>query len=102
MDQGTSTKCYIEEYDNGKGRLSARLREKGTGRPVALRGVVSLSDRRHFTRFMNAAGASKTEVPDVFTKDGDHDCIIISGDVEIDSPDELRFVHNDHISYLVA
>ncbi|MCI4659727.1 hypothetical protein [Cryobacterium zhongshanensis] len=102
MDQGTSTKCYIEEIDNGKGRLSARLREKGTGRRVDLRGVVSVADKRHFTRFMNAVGASKTSVPDVFTKDGDHDCIVISGDVDIDSPDELRFVHNDNISYLFA
>lgn len=102
MDQGTSTKCYIEEYQNGKGRLSARLREKGTGRKVDLRGVVSLADKRHFTRFMNAAGASKSTAPGFFMKDVEQDCIVISGSVDIDSPDELRFVHNDDICYQVA
>jgi hypothetical protein len=102
MNQDMSAKCYIEEYRNAKGLLTARLREKVTGRSVALHGAPSVADKRHFVRFMNAAGASRTAVPDVFTKDGNEDCIVISGDVDIDSPDELRFVHNEHISYLFA
>jgi hypothetical protein len=39
-------------------------------------------------------------MPDAFTKDGDSDCIIVTGDLDFDAPDEIRFVNNDRLSYL--
>lgn len=100
MAQVKSTKCYIEEYRNDQGQLSARLREKVTGRKVDL-GIATLEGRQAFLRFLSAAGATKTAIPDAFTKDGDKDCVVVSGDLDFDAPDEIRFIHNDNLSYLV-
>jgi len=102
LDEGVSTNCYLEEYLNPKGVLTMRLREKVTGRKVGLRGSSSAADKRHFIRFMNAAGVSRSRVPAVFSKDCEQDCIVISGDVDIDSADELMFIHNDNITYMFA
>ncbi len=57
MNQIKSTKCYIEEYKNEQSQLSARLREKGTGRKVDL--GLTLDGKQHFLRFLSAAGANK-------------------------------------------
>lgn len=95
-----STKCYIEEYKNEQGQLSARLREKGTGRKVDL--GLTLDGKQHFLRFLSAAGANKAAMPDVFTRDGQEDCILVSGDLDFDAPDELRFTYNEKLSYTFA
>lgn len=97
---GKSTKCYIEEYKNEQGRLSARLREKGTGRKVDL--GITLDGKQDFLRFLSAAGANKGVMRDVFAKDGEEDCVIVSGDLDFDSPDEIRFIYNEKLSYTFA
>ncbi|MEW1808433.1 hypothetical protein [Pseudarthrobacter sp. NPDC080039] len=97
---GKRTKCYIEEYKNEQGLLSARLREKGTGRKVDL--GITLDGKQDFLRFLSAAGANKGVMPDVFAKDGGEDCVIVSGDLDFDSPDEIRFIYNGKLSYTFA
>lgn len=96
-----STRCYIEEYENERGQVSARLREKGTGRKVDL-GLTSDAARSDFLRFLSAAVPHRTEMPDVFTKDGDADFVVVAGDVDFDAPDEIRFHFNDRLSYSYA
>lgn len=101
MSQHKSTKCYIEEYDNDRGQLSARLREKGTGRKVDL-GITAAS-KQHFLRFLSGAHAQKAVLPGLFSKGGDaEDCIVVSGDLDFDAPDEIRFIYNEKLSYLIA
>lgn len=101
MSQIKSTKCYIEEYKNERGQLSARLREKATGRKVDL-GIATVEGKQHFLQFLGTAGANKAATPDAFSRDGDEDCILISGDLDFDAPDEIRFIHNEKLSYLFA
>ena len=62
MSQTKSTKCYIEEYENEQGQLSARLREKGTGRKVDL--GLTLDSKHDFLRFLSSAG--RAEDPDTW------------------------------------
>ncbi|MDP9999015.1 hypothetical protein [Pseudarthrobacter sulfonivorans] len=100
MSQTKSTKCYIEEYKNEQGQLSARLREKGTGRKVDL--GLTLDSKQHFLQFLTAAGANKAAMPDVFSRDGDDDCVVVSGDVDFSAPDEIRFIYNEQLSYTFA
>lgn len=95
------TRCYIEEYENERGQLSARLREKKTGRKVDL-GLTTAVDKQEFLRFLSAAGPNRAAIPDVFSKDGDADFIAVSGDIDFDAPDEIRFVFNDRLSYIYA
>ena len=100
MTETKSTKCYIEEYKNERGQLSARLSEKETGRKVDL--GLTLDGKQHFLRFLSAAGAQKALIPDVFSKDGEEDCVVVSGDLDFDAPDEIRFIYNEKLSYTVA
>ena len=101
MSQTKSTKCYIEEYKGEGGQPGARLREKATGRKVDL-GMTTAEGKQHFLQFINAAGANKTAIPEAFTKDGDEDCILVSGDLDFDAPDEIRYIYNENLSYLFA
>lgn len=73
MSQIKSTKCYIEEYENERRQLSARLRGKVTGRKVDL--GLTEGNKRDFLRFLSGAHAQKTVIPDVFSRNGDKDCI---------------------------
>lgn len=97
----SSTRCYIEEYENERGQLSARLREKVTGRKVDL-GLTSAAARNDFLRFLSSAVPHRAKLPDVFTKDGDADCVLVSGDLDFDAPDEIRYLFNDRLSYTYA
>ncbi|WAH99730.1 hypothetical protein [Arthrobacter sp. MMS18-M83] len=99
MSQTKSTKCYIEEYETEPGHVGLRLREKATGRKVNL-GTTTAPGKQHFVQFLAAAGAFKTRMPDIFSRDGDKDCILVSGDLDFDAPDEIRYIHNDQLSYL--
>jgi hypothetical protein len=54
----------------------------------------------HFLRFPQVAQVSRSEMPHLFSKDQDEDCIVISGDVDFDAPDEIRYIHNASLSYL--
>lgn len=41
-------------------------------------------------------------MPDVFTKDGEEDCISVTGDLDFDAPDEMRFIYNERLEYVFA
>lgn len=101
MGRTQVTNCYIEEYENDRGQPGARLREKLTGRKVDLGATID-SEARHFLDFLRAAQANRALMPDVFSKDGEDDCIVVSGYVDFDAPDEIRFIHNANLSYLFA
>ena len=101
MSQTSSTKCYIEEYEIEPGRLGARLREKTTGRKVDL-GAASSEDHQHLLHFLSAAAMHKAAMPDAFTKDGEVDYVAVTGEVDFDAPDELRYIYNEQLSYLFA
>jgi len=93
-----STRCYIDEYVNEQGRASARLREKRTGRKVDL-GFADTAAQQHFLQFLSAAERHGDEMPEVFDKDGDADCVVVSGDLDFDAPDEIRFIFNERLAY---
>lgn len=93
-----TTRCYIDEYTNDAGALSARLREKLTGRKVDL-GIANGEARTHFLQFLSAAKQNQAIFPDYFDKDAD-ESIVVSGEVDFAAPDEIRYVHNGELSYL--
>lgn len=97
----TTVECYIEEYANDQGRLSARIRQKKTGKKVDL-GFVGVESRNHFLRFLSAAMQNADHIPGVFLKDDDADCIKVSGDLDFEAPDEIRFMPNERLTYLFA
>jgi hypothetical protein len=101
MSRANSTKCFIEEYENERGQRCARLREKVTARKVNL-GLTTVEGKQDFLRFLGAAAMNKTAIPDVFSKDGDGRCIVVSGDIDFDAPDEIRYVYNPRLSYVFA
>lgn len=98
MSKSKNTKCYIEEYEVGPGQIGARLREKVTGRKVDL--GITLDGKQDFLRFLGSARANVGLMPEVFSKDNLDDCVLVSGDVDFDAPDEMRYVYNDKLSYL--
>lgn len=79
--------------------MSARLREKATGRKVDL-GMTTAERKENLRRFLSSAGANKSEMPAVCTKEGDEGCILVPSDLDFDAPDEIRFIHNEKLSYL--
>lgn len=99
MSDVTEVRCYIEEYRNAQGQRAGRLREKGTGRKIDL-GLASEVEVQKFLFFLSSAAANRAVMPDVFSRDGDNDAVAVSGEVDFDAPDELRFVFNDRLAYL--
>ncbi|KTR92600.1 hypothetical protein NS220_14270 [Microbacterium testaceum] len=99
MSDVTKVLCYIEEYRNAQGQRAGRLREKGSGRKVDL-GLAPEAETQKFLFFLSAAAANRSVMPDVFSRDGGDDAIAVSGDVDFDAPDELRFIFNERLSYL--
>lgn len=95
----TTMKCCIEEYENEQGRLSARLRQKGTGKKVDL-GFVDAEALQHFVRFLSAAKQNQTLIPGAFSKDSEEDSVVVSGNLDFDAPDEVRFLPNERLQYL--
>lgn len=95
----TTVKCYIDEYENEQGQLSARLRQKNTGRKVDL-GFVDVGARQQFLRFLGVAKQNQALMPNVFSKDSEEDSVVVSGDLDFDAPDEIRFVPNADLQFL--
>jgi hypothetical protein len=93
-----ATRCYIDEYTNEAGTLSARLREKITGRKVDL-GIADAEARTHLLQFLSAAKQNQADFPDYFDKDAD-ESIVVTGEVDFDAPDEIRYLYNGELSYL--
>ncbi|MAO34764.1 MAG: hypothetical protein CMP12_02430 [Zunongwangia sp.] len=101
MIAAKSTKCYIVEYEAKPGRHIAWLREKVTGRTVNL-GFTTVEERQEFLRFLAAAATNRVVMPNVFSKEDDSDCVLVSGDLDFDAPDEIRFIYDDNLSYQFA
>jgi hypothetical protein len=95
----TSTRCYIEAYETGNDRLGLRLREKGTGRKVAF-GEVPPELAQSFVQFLAAGYANREAMPDLFDPDGAEDAVEVSGNVDFDSPEELRMLWDAQLQYL--
>lgn len=70
-----TTRCYIEEYTNEAGALSARLREKLTGRKIDL-GIADAEARTHFIQFLSAAKQNQADFPDYFEKDAEESIVV--------------------------
>ena len=102
MSRVATTRCYIEEYEAEPGKLSARLREKITGRKVDLGNIADPRQKQHFIEFLSAARRHTDAMPDVFSRDGNADSVMVSGDVDFDAPDEVRYFYNENLSYLFA
>jgi len=102
MSQAMSTRCYIDEYQDEQGRLSARLREKATGRKVDLGITADPDQKRQLLQFLSTARRRMDEMPDVFTKEGPADSVLVAGDLDFDAPDEIRYVCNENLSYTFA
>ncbi|MFS2028983.1 MULTISPECIES: hypothetical protein [unclassified Curtobacterium] len=101
MPETKTVRCYIDEYEVSPGRIGARLREKDTGRIVVL-GFAHAADKQEFLQFLSGVARMRTEVPDAFDKTGEADAVEVSGEVDFDAPDELRFAYNDRLQYTVA
>lgn len=101
MSQVTSTDCYIEEYKNERGQPSGRLREKVTGRKVDL-GHATEENFAAFMQFLRGAQMMRGDLPDLFTRNGDVDRVVIRGEVDFDAPDEIRYLFNDRLEFFVA
>jgi hypothetical protein len=93
------TECYIEEYGAGTSEAGARLREKETGRKVDLGTVSTQEQADHFSRFLGMCLAHKESMPNLFSKMGEDDIIEVTGDVDFDAPDEIRYVYNESLTY---
>lgn len=59
-------------------------------------------DSLHFVEFLMAMGMNRAATPDVYSKDGANDCVLVSGDLDFDAPDEIRYIYNEKLSYLFA
>lgn len=101
MTRTAAIRCYIEEYENAGGQLSARLREKASGRKVDL-GASDQTARTEFLRFLSSAARNKFSAPGYFSREDAAFCILVSGDIDFDAPDEIRFVYNANLSYSLA
>ena len=99
MSRFASSRCYVEEYEVGPGKLGARLREKRSGRKLDLGGTPSEADVQAFRAFLGALRANRADMPGVFDKDEAEDSVIVEGDLDFDAPDEMRFIYNEKLTY---
>lgn len=94
-------RCYIEEYEGVPGvpsTLSARLREKGTGRKVEVSGTAS--DGEELKRFLagpRVHGLAGT-IPNVYEASGYDDYVLVSGNTEVDTADLIRVTNDDRFT----
>lgn len=95
----TSVRCYIDAYEGNGGRQGLRLREKSTGRKVSF-GEVRLAQADAFIKFLAAGFQNAAAMPDVLEKDGERDAVEVAGNVDFDSPEELRFHYDADLQYL--
>lgn len=68
MKKITKLNCYIQEYNNDKGNLCARLREKETDKKVTIIG--ENIDKTHFLEFLSQAKLNQSIMPTIYKKMG--------------------------------
>ncbi|MDE7233739.1 MAG: hypothetical protein K2N29_01625 [Ruminiclostridium sp.] len=76
MQEVMKWECYIEEYRNEQGNLSARLRDKKTNKKVSIGG--DHANKGHLLRFLSQAKINQNIMPTVFDKDGS-DIVAVRG-----------------------
>lgn len=99
MAETTSVRCYIDAYEGEDGRQGLRLREKGTGRKVSF-GEVEAAQAEAFIQFLIVGASSAEMMPDLMREDGADDAVQVDGNVDFDSPEELRFHYDADLQYL--
>lgn len=96
-----AVKCYIEEYIAESGNAGVRLREKYSGRKVEIHAFTprELDD---FLSFLNAPKltGSAAQLANLYERTGDDDFVLVDGNVEVDTPQLIRFTHDSALSYL--
>lgn len=78
--------CYIEEYNNEKGNLCARFREKETNKKVTMIGVNA--DKTHLIRFLSQAKLNQSIMPTIYEREG-KDIIAVRGIIQLQNEDEI-------------
>lgn len=78
--------CYIEEYNNEKGNLCARLREKETNKKVTMIGVNV--DKTHLIKFLSQAKLNQEIMPTIYEREG-KDIIAVRGIIQSQNKDEI-------------
>lgn len=78
--------CYIEEYNNEKGNLCARLREKETNKKVTMIGVNV--DKKHLMKFLSQAKINQSIMPTIYEREG-KDIIAVRGIIQSQNEDEI-------------
>lgn len=78
--------CYIEEYNNEKECLCARLRDKISDKKVSIIG--KNADKDHLLRFLSQAKLNQKVMPTVFDKNGT-DIVSVRGSIYSEDEDEI-------------
>ncbi len=79
--------CYIEEYQNEKGALCSRLRDKASNKKVVISG--DAYDKQHLLRFLSAAKEHIDIMPTVYDRDG-MDCVAVRGVLQVEEPEIIE------------
>ena len=76
--------CYIEEYQNEKGALCARLRDKASNRRIVILG--DPVRKIHLLQFLSAAKNHTDIMPTIYDRDGT-DSVAVRGTLQDESPE---------------
>lgn len=100
-DMFREVRCYIEEYEGVPGvpsTLSARLREKGTGRRVEVSGTEADGEELLELLASPKAHGLSASIPNVYEASGYRDYVFVSGIAEIDASDLIRLTHDNRLT----
>ena len=79
--------CYIEEYQNEKGALCARLRDKASNKKVVILG--NAYDKEHLLQFLCAAKNHIDIMPTIYDRDGT-DIVAVRGVLQDKGPETIE------------
>lgn len=99
MSGTRSVDCYIEAYKVKEDHQGLRVRENRTGRKISF-GEVPPAAAEPFVRFLIVGVSSAAAMPDLMSKVGADDGVRVSGNVDFDSTEEIRFFYDDALQYL--
>lgn len=78
--------CYIQEYNNDKGNLCARLREKESDKKVIMIG--GNVNRTHLLMFLSQVKLNQTIMPTIYERKG-NDFVVVRGVIESQNDEEI-------------
>lgn len=99
----STIRCYIAMRETVPGvadTMEHRLAEKVSDRRVEILSSDS-ADALQFQQFLFALHQAADTFPNLYESYGFDDYVEVSGDVIAESPEFIRFVHNEHLSYQV-